>query len=96
MLRVGFEPTSVARKATMIGRTTPPERFAYIVSPVHHGTLPPTGATILNVSISVGAETETTHPPCWMIGELACVACGTPIVPNPMLELNQHRPATVG
>lgn len=63
MLRVGFEPTSVARKATMIGRTTPPERFAYIVSPVHHGTLPPTGATILNVSISVGAETETRHHP---------------------------------
>ena len=30
MLRPGFEPESSARKAEMIGRTTPPELFIFI------------------------------------------------------------------
>lgn len=31
MLRPGFEPESSARKAEMIGRTTPPEHVKYII-----------------------------------------------------------------
>lgn len=37
MLRVGFEPTSIARKAIMIGRTTLPERARTLLRPFTTG-----------------------------------------------------------